>query len=114
MSKIFFACVICLAALAMPVSNLVGTAHADILCEVENFSTLKARPGPDCPEGEKKVDPATLGLLGSTGSAAPSGPKAADGAVGAPGPGGPVGPKGADGAVGAPGPGGPVGPKGAD
>src|ERR1700723_3686739 len=114
MRKIFFASVICLAALAMPVSNVVGTAHADILCEVENFSTLKARPGPDCPEGEKKVDPATLGLLGSTGPAVPSGTKGADGAVGPAGPEGPIGPKGADGAVGPAGSEGPVGPKGAD
>src|SRR6202453_4200106 len=114
MRKILFASVICLTALAMPVPNVVSAAYADILCEVENFSTLKARPGPDCPEGEKKVDPATLGLLGSTGPAVPSESKGVDGAVGPPGPEGPVGPKGGDGAVGPPGPEGTVGPKGAD
>ena len=44
MRKIFFASVICLAALAMPASYVVSTAYADILCQTENFDTLKARP----------------------------------------------------------------------
>jgi hypothetical protein len=114
MRKIFFAAVVSLSALAMPVSNAVSTAHANILCQVENFDTLKARPGPSCPEGEKKIDPATLGLLGPAVAAGPPGPKGADGAVGPPGPVGAVGPKGSDGAVGPPGPEGPAGSKGAD
>src|SRR5271156_2040563 len=110
MRKVFFASVICLTAL-MPVSNVVSTAYADILCQTENFDTLKARPGPNCPEGEKNIDLATLGLQGPAGPPGvegPAGPKGADGAVG---PEGPAGPKGADGAVG---PEGPAGPKGAD
>ena len=119
MRKIIFASVICLSALAMPASNLVSAANADILCQVESFNTLKARPGPDCPEGEKKIDPATLGLLGAGAAGSPAvdnaaGPKGADGAVGLQGPEGPVGPKGADGAAGPAGPEGPAGPKGAD
>jgi hypothetical protein len=120
MRKIFVASVICLTALAMPAPILVSIARADILCQVESFSTLKARPGPDCPEGEKKIDPATLGLVNPAGPASPMGvdgavgPKGADGAAGPPGPEGAVGPKGADGAVGPPGPEGLVGPKGAD
>jgi len=141
MGKGFVALVICLATLAMAARDITSTARADILCQEDNLDTLKARPGPDCRTGEKKIDPVTLGLqgpagpegsvgpkgaVGPAGPEGPVGPKGADGAVGpagpvglkgadgAVGPEGPVGPKGADGAVGPAGPEGPVGPKGAD
>ena len=108
MGKSFAALVICLATLTIAATDITSTARADILCQEDNLDTLKARPGPDCPTGEKKIDPVTLGLQGPTGSEGTVGPK---GAVGPAGPEGPVGPKGADGAVG---PAGPVGLKGAD
>jgi len=108
MGKSFVALVICLTMLATAATNITSTARADILCQDDNLDTLKARPGPDCPAGETKIDPVTLGLQGPEG---PVGPKGADGAVG---PVGPAGPKGADGAVGPAGPEGPAGPKGAD
>jgi len=123
MGKGFVALVICLATLAMAARDITSTARADILCQEDNLDTLKARPGPDCRTGEKKIDPVTLGLQGPAGPEGSVGPK---GAVGPAGPEGPVGPKGADGAVGpagpvglkgadgAVGPEGPVGPKGAD
>ena len=126
MGKGFVALVICLATLAMAARDITSTARADILCQEDNLDTLKARPGPDCRTGEKKIDPVTLGLQGPAGPEGSAGPKGADGAVGpagpegsagpkgAVGPEGPVGPKGADGAVGPAGPEGPVGPKGAD
>jgi hypothetical protein len=108
MGKGFVALVICLATLAMAARDITSTARADILCQEDNLDTLKARPGPDCRTGEKKIDPVTLGLQGPAGPEGSVGPKGADGAVG---PAGPVGSKGADGAVG---PAGPVGPRGAD
>jgi hypothetical protein len=111
MGKGFVALVICLATLAMAARDITSTARADILCQEDNLDTLKARPGPDCRTGEKKIDPVTLGLQGPAGPEGSVGPKGADGAVG---PEGPVGPKGADGAVGPAGPEGTVGPKGAD
>src|SRR5271163_703635 len=113
MGKSFAALVICLATLTIAATDITSTARADILCQEDNLDTLKARPGPDCPTGEKKIDPVTLGLQGPTGSEGPAGPKGADGAVGPAGPEGAVGPKGAEGAVGPAGPEGAVGPKGA-
>jgi hypothetical protein len=113
MAKGFVALVICLATLAMAARDITSTARADILCQEDNLDTLKARPGPVCRTGEKKIDPVTLGLQGPAGPEGSVGPKGADGAVGPEGPEGPVGPKGADGAVGPAGPEGPVGPKGA-
>src|SRR5271169_5772644 len=110
MGKGFVALVICLATLAMAATDITSTARADILCQEDNLDTLKARPGPDCPTGEKKINPVTLGLQGPTGSEGTVGPKGAEGAVGPAGPEGAVGSKGADGAVG---PAGPVGPEGA-
>ena len=97
MGKGFVALVICLATLAMAARDITSTARADILCQEDNLDTLKARPGPDCRTGEKKIDPVTLGLQGPAGPEGSVGPK---GAVGPAGPEGPVGPKGADGAVG--------------
>src|ERR1700677_3330716 len=126
MGKGFVALVICLVTLAMAARDITSTARADILCQEDNLDTLKARPGPDCRTGEKKIDPVTLGLQGPAGPEGSAGPKGADGAVGpagpegsagpkgAVGPEGPVGPKGADGAVGPAGPEGPVGSKGVD
>jgi hypothetical protein len=111
MGKGFVALVICLATLAMAARDITSTARADILCQEDNLDTLKARPGPDCRTGEKKIDPVTLGLQGPAGPEGSVGPKGADGAVGPAGPEGPDGSKGADGAVG---PAGPVGPEGAD
>jgi Collagen triple helix repeat (20 copies) len=111
MGKGFVALVICLATLAMAARDITSTARADILCQEDNLDTLKARPGPDCRTGEKKIDPVTLGLQGPAGPEGSVGPK---GAVGPAGPEGPVGPKGPDGAVGPAGSEGPVGSKGAD
>jgi len=109
MGKGFVALVICLATLAMAATDITSTARADILCQEDNLDTLKARPGPDCPTGEKKINPVTLGLQGPTGSEGTVGPKGAEGAVGPAGPEGAVGSKGADGAVGPAGPPGPTG-----
>ena len=114
MGKGFVALVTCLTMLATAATNITSTARADILCQDDNLDTLKARPGPDCPAGETKIDPVTLGLQGPAGPEGPVGPKGVDGAVGPTGPEGPAGPKGADGAVGPTGPEGPAGPKGAD
>jgi hypothetical protein len=63
MGKGFVALVICLATLAMAARDITSTARADILCQEDNLDTLKARPA-DCPTGEKKIDPVTLGLQG--------------------------------------------------
>jgi Collagen triple helix repeat (20 copies) len=100
MGKGFVALVICLATLAMAARDITSTARADILCQEDNLDTLKARPGPVCRTGEKKIDPVTLGLQGPAGPEGSVGPKGADGAVGPAGPEGPVGPKGADGTAG--------------
>src|SRR5580704_3908544 len=66
----------------MAARDITSTARADILCQEVNLDTLKARPGPDCRTGKKKIDPVTLGLQGPAGSEGPVGPKGADGAVG--------------------------------
>ena len=80
MGKGFVALVTCLTMLATAATNITSTARADILCQDDNLDTLKARPGPDCPAGETKIDPVTLGLQGPAGPEGPVGPKGADGA----------------------------------
>jgi hypothetical protein len=57
---------------------IVGSSavHADILCAVKmgfRKDTLRDRPGPMCPIGERLVNPSAVGLLGPPGQYAAKG-----------------------------------------
>jgi hypothetical protein len=99
-------------------------ARSDIVCKVtagQEKGTLKVASGSSCPAGQKKINPAGLGLQGPAGPAGaqgPPGPAGAQGAAGAQGPAGAQapagaqGPQGAAGSQGAKGDTGPPGPPG--
>jgi hypothetical protein len=81
-------------------------ASADILCRRIHSGALIVVAGPHCPEGQRKIDPAALGLQVSVGPAGAQGP------VGPQGPAGPQGFAGPQGSTGPQGPAGPPGPAG--